>query len=101
MPSGHGVSKGLVDTMFAQTKLFFSQSRDHKMQIHCADTPNRGYFDIGGENLGDKKVGDYKEGVDIGLDAQMKKNMPYAHFSSSPPLLFANYRLQLSIASLS
>jgi isopenicillin N synthase-like dioxygenase len=30
------------------------------------DTPNRGYFGLEGENLGEKKRGDLKEGLDIG-----------------------------------
>jgi len=39
-----------------------------KLSISCKDSPNRGYFEIGGENLGEKKIGDYKEGVDIGRE---------------------------------
>lgn len=71
----HGVDKKLVQAAFDQTKQFFSQPLDRKLEISAKDTPNRGYFNLHGENLGPKQTGDYKEGVDIGLDPDMRAQM--------------------------
>jgi len=39
---------------------------DRKNELSCKDTPNRGYFNVGeGEILGEKKLADLKEAVDI------------------------------------
>jgi len=63
---GHGVSKKLIQRTFQEMKRFFDLPLEKKMEISCKDTPNRGYFNVGeGEKLGEKKIADLKEAVDI------------------------------------
>jgi isopenicillin N synthase-like dioxygenase len=66
--TGHGVPWDLVQRTLGQARRFFAQSLEAKLEISCEHSPNRGYFPMGGENLGEKRTGDLKEGVDIGRD---------------------------------
>jgi hypothetical protein len=52
----------MVLDQFEAASQFFHSSREVKQSIFCGNEPNRGWFDIAGENHGDKTTGDQKEG---------------------------------------
>ena len=74
--TNHSIPPHLLRTSLASARTFFAQPLSYKLRSSCTDTPNRGYFTIGQENLGDKDVGDYKEGMDIGIDRKQEGEDP-------------------------
>ncbi len=48
----HGVDEKLLERMFRDVKRFFDLPAERKEEIHCRNTPNRGWFEVFGENLG-------------------------------------------------
>lgn len=68
----HGVPAELRQRVFAESKRFFAQPLEKKLEIDIEKSAcHRGYFKMGGENLDPAKQkagGDLKEGVKIGQD---------------------------------
>lgn len=68
--AGHGIPKGLIDAVFAETKGFFDQPEDTKLKIEKSKVSkaNRGYEVLGGQVLEAGTPPDRKEGYYIGLE---------------------------------
>ncbi|WP_346897637.1 2-oxoglutarate and iron-dependent oxygenase domain-containing protein [uncultured Roseibium sp.] len=68
--AGHGIPKGLIDAVFAETKTFFDQPEDTKLKIEKSKVSkaNRGYEVLGGQVLEAGTPPDRKEGYYIGLE---------------------------------
>jgi isopenicillin N synthase-like dioxygenase len=69
--AGHGVAQDLVDRTFAEAARYFALPREKKTEVSVEkSTCDRGWFDIGMENLDPDKQeeGDLKEGYRIGND---------------------------------
>lgn len=67
--SGHGVPQTVIDSVFSQADRFFSQSEVQKRSL-AIDHTNRGWAQLGSENLDDSQPGqrDHKEAFNIGLE---------------------------------
>lgn len=67
--SGHGISQGLIDAAFAQTRALFDLSNEEKDKLDKSHSrANRGYEKLGGQTLEAGAMPDRKEGYYIGLE---------------------------------
>lgn len=66
---GHGISKVLLENVFAASAAFFAQPSDEKQKVlYSAQSGNRGYVPMKGEALDPSKPSDLKEAFNIGFD---------------------------------
>jgi isopenicillin N synthase-like dioxygenase len=66
---GHGLSAGLNERVFMQSKTFFDLPEAEKRALqYSADTGNRGFVPIKGEALDPNKPPDIKEAFNMGLN---------------------------------
>jgi isopenicillin N synthase-like dioxygenase len=84
----HGVSKSLLEQVFAQAKQFFALPLETKQQIAWDET-NRGYDTLEGQSFDPTKPGDLKEsflyGREVSVDELSAVNdSPYAPIECQP-----------------
>ncbi|MDT4828899.1 2-oxoglutarate-dependent ethylene/succinate-forming enzyme [compost metagenome] len=67
--SGHGIPCELIYDVYTQSRKFFSQPIERKLEVSNKRSPNmRGYFEIGDETPENEECGDLKEGFDLSGD---------------------------------
>jgi isopenicillin N synthase-like dioxygenase len=67
--TGHGVTDGLVSSMFGAMRAFFALPAAEKQALSIRHSPhNRGYVGLSEEALDPTKGADFKEAFNIGLD---------------------------------
>ncbi|ATN35673.1 oxidoreductase [Rhizobium sp. ACO-34A] len=85
--AGHGIPQGLIDAVFDETKRFFAQSPDTKMELEKSKRSrcNRGYEVLGGQTLEAGAPPDRKEGYYIGQElAEDHPNVTGGLFNCGP-----------------
>ncbi|MCL6707686.1 isopenicillin N synthase family oxygenase [Pseudomonas sp. R2.Fl] len=68
--AGHGIPQGLIDAVFEETRKFFAQPVEAKLEVEKSKRSkcNRGYEILGGQTLEAGAPPDRKEGYYIGLE---------------------------------
>lgn len=83
----HGVSRALIDAMYAQTKSFFAMPFDkkNKMNVVNSGPTLRGYIPMYAENVDPENTRDFKECFDYG--AHYEEVSPFFGANLMPPEL--------------
>jgi isopenicillin N synthase-like dioxygenase len=67
--TGHGISDGLIRSVFVASETFFAQPLEGKRNfLYSAKSGNRGYVPMKGEALDPSRPSDLKEAFNIGLE---------------------------------